>query len=137
MSFRFALAGTFYGPDLDDLADYVLEEQFLAAEESGSGKRYATAAAWRDAWAEEMKQSPEVCGFERWKVYDDPSPSPVFEMIYFPDADCGMLFVADSATSAGLVLWPDGFRQKHTTPLADAAALDEAYRAARHKMYAR
>ena len=134
--FRFQQGGTLYGPDLDDIAGSVLEEQLLAAAESGSGTRYATAAAWREAWAKEMDESPDLCGFEVWSVFEDPSPGPVFKMIYFPDSDSGMLFVAGSATSAGLVLWPEGFRQKHTTPLADAAALDESYKEARRKMYA-
>jgi hypothetical protein len=137
MAYRFQQSGALYGDDLDEIEGSLLEEQFLAAAESGSGTRYANAAAWRDACAQEMDESPDVCGFEIWDVFDDPAPAPVFKMIYFPDSDSGMLFVASSATSAGLVLWPEGFRQKHTTPLADAAALDEGYQAARRKMLGR
>jgi hypothetical protein len=52
---------------------------------------------------------------------------PRFTLIYFGASDSGTLFYAGTADYAGLALWPEGFRQKHVAPAADADALTTAF----------
>lgn len=127
--YRFVQAAAFFGPDSEAEMSALVRAQ-LAATLEDSGEGVTTMAAWCAHVAAELDQSEELAGFEIWAVLEDDEPTPRFTLLYFPDADSGLLFHAGTADVVGLALWPEGFKPKPPEIVVtniDTEALSKAF----------
>jgi hypothetical protein len=132
--FRFVLAASAFGPEgIEDLGELWMQRLAVVAKRDFGAEHAATPEAWCQSWAKQLRESPDLIGFEIYDVLEDTpegQPSTRFKLIYMPWSDSGTLFFADGAAEAGLALWPDGFRPVRGIQLAsglDAESLTRAF----------
>lgn len=133
MAYRFVHAGAFFGPEAEDDMDALTLAQLLAVV-ADSGETATSMREWCEQVAAQLDQSPDLSGFERWKVFEDDAKEPRFTLLYFGDSDSGLLFHAGTANPVGLALWPDGFKPKPSDKVVtgiDVEALSKACAARR------
>ncbi|CAN5439178.1 hypothetical protein BH09MYX1_BH09MYX1_29730 [soil metagenome] len=128
MPYRFEHAGSFFGPESEDAMSALIKSQLLAVLVDG-GESATSMRGWCEKVAADLDQSPDLAGFELWNVFENDSPEPRFTLLYFGDSDSGLLLHAGTAKSAGLALWPEGFKPKAhdgVVTAIDIEALTEA-----------
>lgn len=111
VKYRFVLAGAFFGPDSEDEMSALVRSQFLAML-ADSGERATSMREWCELSATELEQSPDLCGVEVWDVFEGDAVEARLTLLYYPDADSGLLFHAGTAKPTGVALWPEGFKPK-------------------------